>query len=62
MIKKEFPTVLSPMQIVLMQELERFNLLIVEMRISLNNLNRALNGEISLNSNLEQLSINLLNG
>ena len=32
------------------------------MNSSLNNLNRALNGEISLNNDLENLSVNLLNG
>lgn len=61
-IRATFNEELNPMQIVLMQELERFNFLIEEMKSSLNNLKKALNGEIALNSNLEQLVVCLVNG
>jgi dynein heavy chain len=52
---------LSPTTIVLFQELERINLLIDKMEISLKNLQRALNGEIGMSSELDDLSNSLFN-
>ena len=52
----------SPTQIVLMQEIERFNNLLLRMSQSLKNLKRALNGEIGMSSDLDELSNSLLNG
>lgn len=53
---------LSPSLVVLLQELERFNKLIITIRSSLKDLNRALKGEIGLNAELEELTKALING
>lgn len=60
-ILKKFDS-LSPTQIVLIQELERFNILIQDMKGSLYKLEKALKGEIGLSLDLEILAYNLMNG
>ena len=52
----------SPTQIVLFQELERFNALVEVMRTSLHQLGQALLGEIALSNDLEDLYKSLLVG
>ena len=61
-IRKQYGEVLRPTQVVLVQELERFNNLILLMRSSLNNLFRALKGEIGMSGELDELSAALMNG
>lgn len=60
-IRKQFDTP-SPTQVVLLQELERFNLLLEEMHSSLFDLKRALNGEIGMSQNLDDLASSMFNG
>jgi len=60
-VKKRFESP-SPTQTVLLQELERFNKLLEKMLDSLTNLKRALNGEIGMSQELDDLSIALFNG
>jgi len=48
--------------IVLFQELERFNKLIDKIESTIINLKRALKGEIGMSSDLDDLSLSLLNG
>ena len=60
-IKKEFG-VPSPVQVVLLQELERFNKLIKTMGISLRELQRALIGEVGMSNELDALGNSLFNG
>jgi dynein heavy chain len=52
----------TPIQIVLLQELERFNLLCVTMTSSLRSLQRALVGEIGMSDKLDALGTSLYNG
>ena len=61
-IRHELKDCITPTLIVLIQELERFNKLILEIKFSLKNLKRALVGEIGMNASLENLSQCLLNG
>uniref|UniRef100_A0A061RTL5 Dynein heavy chain 1, cytosolic n=1 Tax=Tetraselmis sp. GSL018 TaxID=582737 RepID=A0A061RTL5_9CHLO len=61
MLKKEFPTP-SPTQVVLLQEVARWNILVTKMRISLRDLQRALIGEIGFSPELEDLANALFNG
>ena len=60
-LKKEIG-VPSPTQVVLLQELERWNRVILAMRSSLRDLERALVGEIGFSSQLESLANALFNG
>lgn len=60
-IKKKFD-VPSPTQIVLLQELERFNVLLTLMRTSLKDLKRALIGEIGMSQALDDLANCMFNG
>ncbi len=53
---------LTPSTVVLLQELERFNLLIDRMWKTLKMLQRALAGEIGMDSLLEQVASSLYNG
>jgi dynein heavy chain, axonemal len=62
LIRKQFGENLRPTQVVLVQELERFDNLILLMRNSLNNLYRALKGEIGMSGELDELSAALMNG
>jgi dynein heavy chain len=60
-IYKSFGTP-SPTQIVLLQELERFNALIEKMSSSLKELGKALKGEIGMSQQLDDLATSLYNG
>eukprot|EP01116_Phalansterium_solitarium_P024809 TRINITY_DN91_c3_g2_i3.p1 TRINITY_DN91_c3_g2~~TRINITY_DN91_c3_g2_i3.p1 ORF type:complete len:554 (-),score=254.47 TRINITY_DN91_c3_g2_i3:209-1870(-) len=53
---------ITPTQVVLLQELERFNALLRVMKISLRSLQQALVGEIGMNNELEDLEKSLLIG
>ena len=61
-MKANSPPNPSSTHIVLLQEVERFNLLIEAMSRSLNDLIRALSGEIAMNSEIEEFISNLMNG
>jgi dynein heavy chain len=52
----------TPTQVVLLQELERWNTLVVTMRRSLSTLLRALAGEVGMSSQLDELASGLFNG
>lgn len=52
----------SPCQVVLLQELERWNLLVVRMASSLRDMRRALTGEIGMSAELDNLGDSLFNG
>jgi len=52
----------SPIEAVLIQELERFNLLIDKMVRTLTDLKKSINGEITMNSEIEEIMISLFNG
>ena len=60
-VRREW-TVPSPTQVVLLQELERFNKLIVAMKSSLKELKRALKGEVGMSTSLDSLARALFNG
>jgi dynein heavy chain len=62
MMKTKFGIDPTPTQIVLLQELARFNLLVDCMAVSLSDLQRALLGEIGMSAKLESLGDSLLNG
>ncbi|XP_074525804.1 dynein axonemal heavy chain 10 [Halichoeres trimaculatus] len=61
-IRKHFGTDISPTSVVLLQELERFNKLVVRMQLSLAELQRALAGEVGMSSELEEVARALFNG
>lgn len=61
-IKKQFEMSLTPTIIVLLQELERFNKLLVTMSSSLNQLRKALVGEIGMDAVLDNVATSLFNG
>jgi dynein heavy chain len=52
---------LSPTEVVLFQEMDRFKILANKIQSSLNNLIRALNGKIGMNAELDDLAISLYN-
>jgi len=54
--------VVTPCQVVLLQELERWNLLAIRMASSLGDLQKALIGEIGMSDQLDQLGDSLFNG
>lgn len=54
--------VISPTQVVLLQELERWNTLVTSIASSLVDLSRALNGEIGMSDALEDVGSALFNG
>jgi dynein heavy chain len=60
-IRKKYE-VPSPTQVVLLQEIERFNRLLDKMHTSLFDLKRALLGEIGMSTELEELGNSLFNG
>lgn len=60
-IRKSFD-VPSPTQVVLLQELERFNKLLIKMSASISDLKRALNGEIGMSAELDELGSSFFNG
>ncbi|EDO35852.1 predicted protein [Nematostella vectensis] len=53
---------ITPTAVVLLQELDRFNVLIRRMSTSLINLQRALAGEVGMSSELDEVSRSLFNG
>ncbi|CAJ1068269.1 LOW QUALITY PROTEIN: dynein heavy chain 10%2C axonemal [Xyrichtys novacula] len=61
-ILKQFGTDISPTSVVLLQELERFNKLVVRMQRSLAELQRALAGEVGMSSELDEVARALFNG
>ncbi|NXM38868.1 DYH10 protein, partial [Gymnorhina tibicen] len=61
-IRKGYGGNISPMTVVLLQELERFNKLIVRMGKSLAELQRALAGEVGMSSELDDVAQALFNG
>ena len=62
LMRKQFEDKMTPTTVVLVQEVERFNKLIIEMQTSLFNLSRALDGEIGMSSELDELAFSLING
>ncbi|XP_073442216.1 dynein axonemal heavy chain 10 [Dendrobates tinctorius] len=61
-IRKNFGLEISPTTVVLLQELERFNKLIVRMSRSLAELQRALAGEVGMSNELDEVARALFNG
>nr|XP_015221526.1 PREDICTED: dynein heavy chain 10, axonemal [Lepisosteus oculatus] len=61
-IRKKFGLEISPTSVVLLQELERFNRLVVRMARSLAELQRALAGEVGMSSELDEVARALFNG
>ncbi|KAL7295702.1 hypothetical protein TKK_0011053 [Trichogramma kaykai] len=61
-IKRNFGLSVSPTTIVLFQELERFNLLIKKMTVTLQQLRKAIAGEIGMDVVLENIANSLYNG
>ena len=61
-VRKQLPTILRPAQIVLMQELERWNILVIWMTQSLDDLGKAMIGEIGMSESLENLGDAIYNG
>lgn len=61
-VRRAFQRVMSPTIIVLLQELERFNKLITTMRRTLQQLQKALAGEIGMDSILDNVAYSLFNG
>ncbi|XP_038229191.1 dynein axonemal heavy chain 10 [Dermochelys coriacea] len=61
-IRKTFGIEISPTTVVLLQELERFNKLIIRMSRSLAELQRALAGEVGMSSELDEVARALFNG
>jgi dynein heavy chain, axonemal len=53
---------ITPTQVVLLQELERWNVLVTVMAATLVDLSRALNGEIGMSDTLEDIGTSLYNG
>ncbi|XP_069565682.1 dynein axonemal heavy chain 10 [Brachyistius frenatus] len=61
-IRKRFGMDISPTSVVLLQELERFNKLVVRMQLSLVDLQRALAGEVGMSNELDEVARALFNG
>ncbi|KAM3867513.1 dynein axonemal heavy chain 10 [Diretmus argenteus] len=61
-IHKKFGLDISPTTVVLLQELERFNKLVVRMQRSLAELQRALAGEVGMSSELDEVAQAFFNG
>ncbi|KAE8635010.1 hypothetical protein XENTR_v10002490 [Xenopus tropicalis] len=61
-IRKNLGLEISPTTVVLLQELERFNKLIIRMSRSLVELQRALAGEVGMSSELDEVARALFNG
>ncbi|KAM4616801.1 dynein axonemal heavy chain 10 [Polymixia lowei] len=62
LIHKKFGLDISPTSVVLLQELERFNKLVVRMGRSLAELQRALAGEVGMSTELDEVARALFNG
>ncbi|KAL7749213.1 hypothetical protein RI367_005365 [Sorochytrium milnesiophthora] len=61
-VRKQLGGTPSPTQIVLLQELDRWNLLIERMQSSLKDLRKALKGEIGMSQKLDEIANSLYNG
>ncbi|KAJ3665402.1 hypothetical protein Zmor_000898 [Zophobas morio] len=61
-IRRSFQRVMSPTVVVLLQELERFNILIAVMRRTLTQLLKALAGDIGMDAVLDNVAYSLYNG
>ncbi|CAF96734.1 unnamed protein product, partial [Tetraodon nigroviridis] len=61
-LRKTMGIDISPTTVVLLQELERFNKLVVRMRRSLAELQKALAGEVGMSSELDEVARALFNG
>ncbi|XP_029909103.1 dynein heavy chain 10, axonemal [Myripristis murdjan] len=61
-IRKKFGLDISPTSVVLLQELERFNRLVVRMQRSLAELQKALAGEVGMSNELDEVARALFNG
>ncbi|BFZ18669.1 hypothetical protein BsWGS_21707 [Bradybaena similaris] len=61
-IRKNLGIDIGPTTVVLLQELERFNLLVIRMRRSLGTLKRALAGEVGMSSELDDVARSVYNG
>ncbi|XP_056232067.1 dynein axonemal heavy chain 10 [Seriola aureovittata] len=61
-LRKKFGMDISPTSVVLLQELERFNKLVVRMQRSLAELQRALAGEVGMSNELDEVARALFNG
>ncbi|GAB1860436.1 Dynein heavy chain 10, axonemal [Camponotus japonicus] len=61
-VKRNFGVTVTPTAIVLFQELERFNKLIETITRTLNQLRKAIAGEIGMDTTLENISVALYNG
>ncbi|XP_013399815.1 dynein heavy chain 10, axonemal-like [Lingula anatina] len=61
-IRKKLGIEITPTTVVLLQELERFNILIKRMRVSLSTLKRALAGEVGMSNELDDVAKSLFNG
>ncbi|CAH8587314.1 unnamed protein product [Heterobilharzia americana] len=61
-LRKKLGVNIPPITVVLLQELERFNLLIKRMDRSLKTLKRALNGEVGMSAELDNVARSLYNG
>ncbi|KAI5707535.1 hypothetical protein M8J77_004618 [Diaphorina citri] len=61
-IKRDKGRVLTPTLVVLFQELDRFNVLVNKMKLTLALLRRALAGEIGMDAILDSISTSLFNG
>ena len=62
LLRRNGNDIITPCQVVLLQELERWNNLVKKMAISLSDLQRALRGEIGMSDELEALGESLYNG
>jgi dynein heavy chain len=62
LLEKNDEDFITPCQVVLLQELERWNNLVKKMAISLQDLNKALVGEIGMSDELDNLGDSLFNG
>merc|ERR1711988_383058 len=62
MIRNEIGISATPAQVVLMQELDRFNFLLKKMLTTLKTLQKALLGEVGMSSELEDVLNALFNG
>lgn len=62
LLQKNDEDFITPCQVVLLQELERWNNLVKKMAISLQDLNKALVGEIGMSDELDNLGDSLFNG
>ncbi|KAM9056172.1 dynein axonemal heavy chain 10 isoform 4-T4 [Megaptera novaeangliae] len=62
LVRKHLGTAVSPASVVLLQELERFNKLVIRMSTSLAELQRALAGEVGMSSELDDVARSLFLG